>query len=53
MVATDFTRKHYTGLERLVRDERSSLFGLYVSNEEKSYITLAPGVIASFFFVTD
>jgi hypothetical protein len=39
----------------IARYKHSSLFGLIISNEEKSFITLTPGanVIKTFFFVTD
>jgi hypothetical protein len=40
-------------LERLARDKHSSLFGLFMIYEEKSFIILAPGIniIRLFFFV--
>jgi hypothetical protein len=39
----------------IARYKHSSLFGLVVSNKEKSFITLTPGVdvMKFFFFVTD
>ncbi len=45
------TRKYQTGLESLSRDKRTSLFGFFVSDNEKSF----PGVNLTqlFSFVTD
>jgi hypothetical protein len=36
--------KYWTRLERFVKDECSSLSGLVISDEEKSFITLTPAV---------
>jgi hypothetical protein len=38
-----FTRKFHTRLERLTRDNRSSSIGHFISDEEKSFVTLTPG----------
>jgi hypothetical protein len=42
--APGLDRKYYTRLKRIARDKHSSLFGLFPSVEEKSFVTLAPGV---------
>ncbi len=42
--APDVTCKFYTTLERCITYKCSSLFGLFVSNEEKSFMTLTPVV---------
>jgi hypothetical protein len=46
--------EYQTKLERLANGKGSSLFGLFFSDEERSYVTLRPGVnvIKLFFFVT-
>jgi len=36
------TYKYLTRLERPIRDKRSSLFFLFVSDEEKGFISLRP-----------
>jgi hypothetical protein len=54
LVGSGLIHEYQTRLERLVRDKGSSLLGLFFSDEEKSYVTLRPGVnvVKLFFFVT-
>ncbi len=54
-VGPDLTHNYYSELERLTRDKHLGLFGLFINDEEKSFMTLTQGVdvINLFFFVTD
>ncbi len=38
-----FTNKHWTKLERLARDEHSSLLQTFLNYARKSFLTLGPG----------
>jgi hypothetical protein len=53
--ADDLTHKYYTSLKNLVMEKHSSLFGLFVSDKEKSFIASTSGanVIKLFFFEAD
>ncbi len=47
-IGSSLTHKHYTRLERFAKDKHSSLFGPFVSYEEKGFVNVAPEIPDNF-----